>query len=387
MNIKNKNKMLSLFATGVVLTAGLPLTAHADTEKKEIAVQEVQGEKVVPMKKLLDEMKGQVQEGSDENGDYKVYIVGNKSIKIHEKSSCAYVDGELQPYKKDKIGGYTFPTYWEPMYTADDVLVPANFVVDVLPVKLNGDKIEFDVEKKQEAPKEEPKTEVKEEKPSTALISKGQEQTQKQPVIENKEESKVVQKREVNQGNQATKGNGQSNTSQQQVVKPKEPTHPKNDDTNNKEVQVKEDKPVQPSQNNQDGNQNKNEGANKTVDGKTYTAPEVKQLAYSLGFFDGEQGLKFNQYGKQGDNSYTISNLYTPGNGEWDVTIFIYNGNKAIDEPLKALFNKMLPTKGNELYTVVNTPEVKSQELILDGRKIRIDKTKTLSIKFGPIEN
>ncbi|MEI5554839.1 hypothetical protein V7S50_12835, partial [Bacillus sp. CCNWLW194] len=155
----------------------------------------------------------------------------------------------------------------------------------------------------------------------------------------------------------------------------------------NKEVQGKEEKPVQPPQNNQDGNQKKNEGENKTVDGKTYTAPEVKQLAYSLGFFDGEQGLKFNQYGKQGDNSYIISNLYTPGNGEWDVTIFIYNGNKAIDEPLKALFNKMLPTKGNELYTVVNTPEVKSQELILDGRKIRIDKTKTLSIKFGPIEN
>ncbi|HDR7922722.1 TPA: hypothetical protein QCY49_000708 [Bacillus paranthracis] len=389
MNIKNKNKnkMLSLFATGVVLTAGLPLTAHADTEKKEIAVQDVQGEKVVPMKKLLDEMKGQVQEGSDENGDYKVYIVGNKSIKIHEKSACAYVDGELQPYKKEKVGGFTFPTYWEPMYTSDDVLVPANFVVDVLPVKLNGDKIEFDVEKKQEAPKEEPKTEIKEQKQSNIPIPKGQEESNKQSVVEKKPDSTNVQKRETNQGNQSTQGNGQPNTSQQQVVKPKEPTHPKNDDTNNKEVQVKEDKPVQPPQNNQDGNQKKNEGENKTVDGKTYTAPEVKQLAYSLGFFDGEQGLKFNQYGKQGDNSYIISNLYTPGNGEWDVTIFIYNGNKAIDEPLKALFNKMLPTKGNELYTVVNTPEVKSQELILDGRKIRIDKTKTLSIKFGPIEN
>ncbi|MDF9599519.1 hypothetical protein P7D15_18090 [Bacillus cereus] len=390
MNIKNKNKMLSLFATGVVLTAGLPLTAHADTEKKEIAVQEVQGEKVVPMKKLLDEMKGQVQEGSDENGDYKVYIVGNKSIKIHEKSSCAYVDGELQPYKKDKIGGYTFPTYWEPMYTADDVLVPANFVVDVLPVKLNGDKIEFDVEKKQEAPKEEPKTEVKEEKPSTAPISKGQEQTQKQPVIENKEESKVVQKREVNQGNQATKGNGQSNASQQQVVKPKEPTHPKNDDTNNKEVQVKEDKPVQPSQNNQDDNkaENKNvdEGKANTVDGKTYTAPEVKQLAYSLGFIEDEVGLKFNPYGKKGDDSYTISNIYTPGNGEWDVKLFIYNGNKLIDEPLKALFNKMLPTKGEELYSLVNTPNVKSQELVFDGRRIKISKTQVLSILLGPIE-
>ncbi|WP_242298242.1 hypothetical protein [Bacillus cereus group sp. BfR-BA-01382] len=385
MNIKNKNKMLSLFATGVVLTAGLPLTAHADTEKKEIAVQEVQGEKVVPMKKLLDEMKGQVQEGSDENGDYKVYIVGNKSIKIHEKSSCAYVGGELQPYKKDKIGGYTFPAYWEPMYTSDDVLVPANFVVDVLPVKLNGDKIEFDVEKKQEAPKEEPKTEVKEEKPSTVPISKGQEQNQKQPVVENKEEPTGVQKREVNQGNQATKGNGQPNTSQQQVVKPKEPTHPKNDDTNNKEVQVKEEKPVQPPKNNSDGNQDKNEGANKTVDGKTYTAPEVKQLAYSLGFFNGEKGLRFNPHGKDADKMFDVANLYAIGDGQWDVSIFIFNGDNSIDEPLSKIFNRLLPTEGAKLYEIVNHAESGVQEIELDNRIIKIKKEQVLAIYVSPI--
>ncbi|PES55402.1 hypothetical protein CN515_04980 [Bacillus cereus] len=385
MNIKNKNKMLSLFATGVVLTAGLPLTTHADTEKKEIAVQEVQGEKVVPMKKLLDEMKGQVQEGSDENGDYKVYIVGNKSIKIHEKSSCAYVDGELQPYKKDKIGGYTFPAYWEPMYTSDDVLVPANFVVDVLPVKLNGDKIEFDVEKKQEAPKEEPKTEVKEEKPSTVPISKGQEQNQKQPVVENKEEPTGVQKREVNQGNQATKGNGQPNTSQQQVVKPKEPTHPKNDDTNNKEVQVKEEKPVQPPKNNSEGNQNKNEGANKTVDGKTYTAPEVKQLAYSLGFFNGEKGLRFNPHGKDADKMFDVANLYAIGDGQWDVSIFIFNGDNSIDEPLSKIFNRLLPTEGAKLNEIVNHAESGVQEIELDNRIIKIKKEQVLAIYVSPI--
>ncbi|WP_242247989.1 hypothetical protein [Bacillus cereus group sp. BfR-BA-01328] len=386
MNIKNKNKMLSLFATGVVLTAGLPLTAHADTEKKEIAVQEVQGEKVVPMKKLLDEMKGQVQEGSDENGDYKVYIVGNKSIKIHEKSSCAYVDGELQPYKKEKVGGFTFPTYWEPMYTSDDVLVPANFVVDVLPVKLNGDKIEFDVEKKQEAPKEEPKIEVKEEKSGTVPVSKGQEQNQKQRVIENKEESKAVQKREINQGNQATQGNGQPNTSQQQVVKPKEPTHPKNDDRNNKEVQVKEEKPVQPPQNNQDENRNKNDGANKTDDGKTYTAPEVKQLAYSLGFVNGDRGLKFNLYGEKGDNMFNVARLYPIGTGEWDVSMFIYNDNSSIDNALRTLFNNLLPNQGNELYSILDNPQVTSQELIMDGRKVKIDKTKSLAVYFGPVK-
>lgn len=390
MNIKNKNKMLSLFATGVVLTAGLPLTAHADTEKKEIAVQEVQGEKVVPMKKLLDEMKGQVQEGSDENGDYKVYIVGNKSIKIHEKSSCAYVDGELQPYKKEKVGGFTFPTYWEPMYTSDDVLVPANFVVDVLPVKLNGDKIEFDVEKKQEAPKEapkeEPKIESKEEKSGTVPVSKGQEQNQKQRVIENKEESKAVQKREVNQGDQATQGNGQPNTSQQQVVKPKEPTHPKNDDRNNKEVQVKEEKPVQPPQNNQDENRNKNDGANKTDDGKTYTAPEVKQLAYSLGFVNGDRGLKFNLYGEKGDNMFNVARLYPIGTGEWDVSMFIYNDNSSIDNALRTLFNNLLPNQGNELYSILDNPQVTSQELIMDGRKVKIDKTKSLAVYFGPVK-
>ncbi|PFQ37751.1 hypothetical protein [Bacillus cereus] len=394
--MKNNKKMMTLLATGIILTAGLPLTAHADTEKKEIAVQEVQGEKVVPMKKLLVEMEGQVQEGNDENGDYKVYIVGNKSIKIHEKYSCAFVDGELQPYKKEKVGKFTVPTYWEPMYTADDVLVPVNFVADVLPVKLNGDKLEFDVEKKKEEPKEEPKEEIKEQKQSNLPISKDQEESNKQSVVESKVNSTNVQKRETNQGNQSTKvaenSNGQSSSSQQNESKQSEITPPKNDASHNKETQTKEDKPVQTSQEKQDGNRgdgNKHvdDGKQTTVNGKTYTAPEVKKLAYSLGFIDDKVGLKFNPYGKDGDDSYTIANLYATGNGEWDVKIFIYNGNNAVDEPLKALFNKMLPIKGNELFSIINTPGVKSQELLLEGRKIRINKTQVLSVLFGPIVN
>ncbi|MDX5853101.1 hypothetical protein SIM22_03055 [Bacillus cereus group sp. BfR-BA-01363] len=385
MNIKNKNKMLSLFATGVVLTAGLPLTAHADTEKKEIAVQEIQGEKVVPMKKLLDEMKGQVQEGSDENGDYKVYIVGNKSIKIHEKSSCAYVDGELQPYKKEKVGGFTFPTYWEPMYTADDVLVPANFVVDVLPVKLNGDKIEFDVEKKVEPPKEEPKTEVKEEKKVNVPNLKEQEQNQKRQVVDKKVEPTGVQKRE---SNQTPQGNNESNSSQQHVVKPKEPIPPKKDDAKNKETQVKEENQVQPPQNNQNGNgtENKNvdEGKPNTVDGKIYTAPEVKQLAYSLGFFDGGKGLRFNPHGKEADKMFDVANLYATGDGQWDVTLFIYNDDSAINDSLHKLLNNLLPNKGDDLYSILDSSKLTSQEMVMDGRVIKIDKKQSLAIYFGP---
>ncbi|MFE8095465.1 hypothetical protein [Bacillus toyonensis] len=394
MNIKNKNKMLSLFATGVVLTAGLPLTAHADTEKKEIAVQEVQGEKVVPMKKLLDEMKGQVQEGSDENGDYKVYIVGSKSIKIHEKSSCAYVDGELQPYKKDKIGGYTFPAYWEPMYTSDDVLVPANFVLDVLPVKLNGDKIEFDVEKKQETPKEEPKTEIKEQKTSNLPTPKGQEESSKQAVVENKPDSTSVQKIEANQGNQSKKvsenSNGQSSSSQQNVSKQKEVTPPKNDASHNKETQTKEDKPVQPSQEKQDGNKGDenikvDEGKQTTVNGKTYTAPEIKQLAYTLGFFNGEKGLRFNPHGKDADKMFDVANLYAIGDGQWDVSIFIFNGDNSIDEPLSKIFNRLLPTEGAKLYEIVNHAESGIQEIELDNRLIKIKKGQVLAIYVSPI--
>ncbi|WP_283747761.1 hypothetical protein [Bacillus thuringiensis] len=389
--MENNKNMVTLLATGIMLTAGLPLTAHADTEKKEIAVQEVQGEKVVPMKKLLVEMEGQVQEGSDENGDYKVYIVGNKSIKIHEKYSCAFVDGELQPYKKEKVGKFTVPTYWEPMYTSDDVLVPANFVVDVLPVKLNGDKIEFDVEKKQEAPKEEPKTEIKEQKQSNIPIPKGQEESNKQSVVEKKPDSTNVQKRETNQGNQSTQGNGQPNTSQQNTSKQKEVTPPKKDDTHsntNKETQQKEENKVQPPQNNQNDNsvKEKDNGNQTNVDGKTYTAHEVKQLAYSLGFIDGEKGLKFNPHGEKGDNMFNVARLYPMGNGEWDVSLFIYNDDSSIDNVLRTLLNHLLPNQGNELYSVLDNPQVKSQELTMDGRRIKIDKAQSLAVYFGPIK-
>ena len=388
--MKNNKKMMTLFATGIMLTAGLPLTAHADTEKKEIAVQDVQGEKVNNKKKLLDEMEGQVQEGSDENGDYKVYIVGNKSIKIHEKYSCAFVDGELQPYKKEKVGKFTVPTYWEPMYTADDVLVPVNFVADALPVKVNGDKIEFDVEKK----KEEPKMELKEQKPSNLPIPKGQEESNKQVVVENKPDSTSVQKREVNQGNQSAKvaenSNGQSSSSQQNVSKQKEVTPPKKDDTHsnaNKETQQKEENKVQQPPNNQNDNSTKEKeiGNQINVDGKTYTAPEVKQLAYSLGFFDGEQGLRFNPHGKDADKIFDVANLYAIGDGQWDVSIFIFNGDNSIDEPLRKIFNRLLPTEGAKLYEIVNNAESGVQEIELDNRFVKIKKGQVLAIYVSPI--
>ncbi|WP_144537301.1 hypothetical protein [Bacillus thuringiensis] len=392
--MKNNKKMVALLATGIMLTAGLPVTAYADREKKEIAVQEVQGEKVIPMKKLLVEMEGQVQEGSDENGDYKVYIVGNKSIKIHEKYSRAFVDGELQPYKKEKVGKFTVPSYWEPMYTADDVLVPVNFVADVLPVKVNGDKIEFDVEKKKEETKEESKTEIKEQKPSNFLTPKAQEESNKQAVVENNPDSKNVQKRETNQGNQSTKvlenSNGQSSSSQQNVSKPKEVTPPKNDASHNKETQTKEEKPVQPSQEKQDGNkgdENKNvdEGKQTTINGKTYTAPEIKQLAYTLGFFNGEKGLRFNPHGKDSDKMFDVANLYAIGDGQWDVSIFIFNGDNSIDEPLRKIFNHLLPTEGAKLYEIVNHAESGVQEIELDNRLIKIKKGQVLAIYVSPI--
>lgn len=393
--MKNNKKMVALLATGIMLTAGLPVTAYADTEKKEIAVQEVQGEKVIPMKKLLVEMEGQVQEGSDENGDYKVYIVGNKSIKIHEKYSCAFVDGELQPYKKEKVGKFTVPTYWEPMYTGDDVLVPVNFVADVLPVKVNGDKLEFNVEKKKEEPKEEPKAEMKEQKTSNLPIPKGQEESNKQAEVENKPDSTNVQKRETSQGNQSTKvaenSTGQSSSSQQNVSKQKEVTPPKKGDTNsnvNKETPQKEENKVQPPQNNQNdnGSNEKEKEKQNNVNGKTYTAHEVKQLAYSLGFINGEKGLKFNPHGEKGDNMFNVARLYPIGSGEWDVSLFIYNDDSSIDNALRTLLNHLLPNQGNELYSVLDNSQVKSQELTMDGRRIKIDKAQSLAVYFGPIK-
>ncbi|MFJ8531423.1 hypothetical protein [Bacillus sp. NPDC094106] len=359
--MKQRKRMISLLATGVILTSGIPASVHADTEKKEIKIQEMQGEKVIPMNELIHQMGGQVQEGSDEDGDYKVFIVGDKSIKIHEKQSCAFVNGEIQPYKKERINGFTFPTYWEPIYTSEDVMVPADFIADALHIKMNGSNIEFDVEKKKEEPKDS--------------------NTTAHPANEDNKATNQLKKDSENTSNEVRQNNEKQNESKQKDVVKENKDKDTNKQPNNHVNNEKNNNQEQKNQNEPNTEQN-----NQASQEKVYTAPEVKQLAYSVGFVDSEKGLKFNPYGKDGDDMFIVADLFTPGNGAWDVKMFIYNNNNSINEPLKVLLNKMLPTQGNKLYSILDTPGIQSQELLLDGRKIKIEKNKDLAILFGPIQ-
>jgi len=82
---------------------------------------------------------------------------------------------------------------------------------------------------------------------------------------------------------------------------------------------------------------------------------------------------------------FDVANLYAIGDGQWDVSIFIFNGDNSIDEPLRKIFNHLLPTEGAKLYEIVNHAESGVQEIELDNRLIKIKKGQVLAIYVSPI--
>lgn len=68
---------------------------------------------------------------------------------------------------------------------------------------------------------------------------------------------------------------------------------------------------------------------------------------------------------------------YGNGGGYWDSIIFIESRDSAINEPIKALFNQLLPTKGDYLYSIVNNSSLPKtrQTFELDGREVQVDNT------------
>lgn len=81
---------------------------------------------------------------------------------------------------------------------------------------------------------------------------------------------------------------------------------------------------------------------------------EMRNLAVSSGFFHRNEEFKgsyiFNPYGKEGDFSFDVMDLQITPNTEYGYRMFVYNGNSAINEPIKNMFNKLLPTQADYLY-------------------------------------
>lgn len=116
-----------------------------------------------------------------------------------------------------------------------------------------------------------------------------------------------------------------------------------------------------------------------------YNGADIKQKLYGLGFVDHNGGLILNPYGSNGAVNFDILG-FTTGTGSRDMTLTIMQSNTDADKKIKTILNWILPTKGDYLYSVLDTNGLKSQTLELDGRTINVKvQSFGIVIDFSPI--
>jgi FOG: Glucan-binding domain (YG repeat) len=117
-----------------------------------------------------------------------------------------------------------------------------------------------------------------------------------------------------------------------------------------------------------------------------YNGSDIKQKLYGLGFVDKNGGLTLNPYGAKGGSNYSQLG-FTVGSGDRDMSLLIYQSSSEIDKKIRSSLNWILPTKGDYLYNVIDTKDLTSQTLELDGRTITIRVTSYgVALDFGPIK-
>ncbi|WP_416828448.1 GW domain-containing glycosaminoglycan-binding protein [Ectobacillus polymachus] len=124
-----------------------------------------------------------------------------------------------------------------------------------------------------------------------------------------------------------------------------------------------------------------------STNGATYTAPAIRDKAYSLGFFNDPSGaLVYNKYGVQGISYYDYASLYPTGGGDTDIHLELYKSDSDFNGKLKELLSTILPTQGETFFTMIQQDN-SSRTLTLDGRTIKLTTNSWgLSISFGPIK-
>lgn len=123
------------------------------------------------------------------------------------------------------------------------------------------------------------------------------------------------------------------------------------------------------------------------VDEPGHTANHVKQQLYDLGFVDGEYGgTILNPYGPEGNDKFTQLEL-SKGTGDRDMTLAMFHDSPEIDQKVRTILNIILPTQGNTLYSILDTPGLTNRTVELDGRTIKIRvENYGLLVDFGPIK-
>lgn len=122
------------------------------------------------------------------------------------------------------------------------------------------------------------------------------------------------------------------------------------------------------------------------VPSTVYNGADIKQKLYSLGFVDHNGGVIINPYGANGAVNFTSLD-FTVGSDDRDMSLGIMQSNSDTDKKIKTILNWILPTKGDYLYSVLDTKGLQPQTLELDGRTVNIRiQSYGISINFGPIK-
>jgi hypothetical protein len=116
-----------------------------------------------------------------------------------------------------------------------------------------------------------------------------------------------------------------------------------------------------------------------------YNGTDVKQKLYGLGFVDKNGGLTLNPYGANGGINFTKMN-FSVLSDKYDINLTILQSDAQTDQKVKTILNWILPTKGDYLYSVLDTNGLKSQTLELDGRTVNIRvQSYGIAIDFSPM--
>ena len=115
-----------------------------------------------------------------------------------------------------------------------------------------------------------------------------------------------------------------------------------------------------------------------------YNGAIIKKKLFDLGFFSTGKFVAINKYGPQGTSLFNYS-TFVVGTGSVDIRLGIKANSPRVDKRYNTILNLILPTKGNALYSIISSPNLKSQTLKLDGRVVIIAVNKIeIAVTFGP---
>ncbi|MEB9535879.1 S-layer homology domain-containing protein, partial [Bacillus cereus] len=110
---------------------------------------------------------------------------------------------------------------------------------------------------------------------------------------------------------------------------------------------------------------------------------KIKRIAVENGFFPKENHYTYNVGGPEGDSMFDVMHLYLNGGSEWEVKMFVFNGNPAVNKPSKEILDILVPSKSDELWRIVNNKGPKRQEFEMDRRTVVVERGSVLSILIG----